>query len=260
MINISAYAASMPRPQKQVLAAASDVILSLFACWLAFSLRLETYHIPTGNQWYVYLLVAILFVPFFIRLGLYRAIFRYSGIASLRTVALAILLFGTTLFVILFGFRFPNVPRSVSILQPILFWGFVTISRIVAAQVLLQLHSGSVVKRRPTLIYGAGDAGAQAAGSLAMSGQFSVVGFIDDDQKKVLQKLNGVDILARSEIPRLINKHGVTDILLALPGASLRQRRDIVASLAQSNVRVRSIPSLSKLAVGQAAPGDLQEL
>lgn len=254
------HLASMPRLQKQAVAAASDVVLSVLACWMAFSLRLETYHFPTGNQWYVYALTAVLFIPFFVRLGLYRAIFRYSGIASLRAVAIAVLLFGLTLFVILIGVRLPNVPRSVSILQPILFWGFVTLSRIVAAQLLLQLHSGPVVKRRPTLIYGAGDAGAQAAGSLVMSGQFGIVGFIDDDKKKNRQKLNGVDVWPRSEIPNLIEKRGVTDILLALPGASLEQRRDIVASLARYNVRVRSIPELSKLAVGQAAPGDLQEL
>ena len=116
------------------------------------------------------------------------------------------------------------------------------------------------VKRRGTLIYGAGDAGAQAAGSLAMSGRFRIAGFIDDDANKQGHKIFGVNVYPRSKIPDLIAKRGVTDVLLAMPGAPLEQRRDIVASLADQNVRVRSIPELSKLAVGEASVADLEEL
>jgi FlaA1/EpsC-like NDP-sugar epimerase len=252
---------TMQQRHKQVVVLAVDMTLALLATWLAFSLRLERYHFPVNDaQWIAYAITAVLFVPIFIRLGLYRAIFRYSGIASLRAVAQAVFLYGVVLFVALVFLRLPGVPRSLGILQPILFWGFVSFSRILASQLLLKRYNLTENGRRPTLIYGAGNAGAQAASSLTISGQSLVVGFVDDDVEKQGKRLNGLDVHARSDIPDLIERFGVTDVLLALSAARLAERRAIVASLEPYNVRVRSIPEFSQLAIGQATFSDVEEL
>ncbi|WP_198585976.1 nucleoside-diphosphate sugar epimerase/dehydratase [Pararhizobium haloflavum] len=252
---------AMSQLQKQFVVLAVDMALALIATWLAYSLRLERYHYPyNGEQLAVYGITAVLFVPIFIRFGLYRAIFRYSGIASLRAVAQAVCLYGLILFSLLVALRLPGVPRSLGIMQPLLFWGFVSFSRIVASQLLLKHLNLVETARRPTMIYGAGNAGAQAASSLTMSGQSLIVGFLDDDAAKQGKRLNGLKVHAPSDIPRLIERHGVTDILLALPGAPLARRRAIVASLEPFNIRVRSIPEFSKLAIGQATFSDMEDL
>ena len=48
-------------------------------------------------QWWVYFLAPVLSVPIFIRLGLYRAIFRYTGQAALVTTAKAVAPAGSAL-------------------------------------------------------------------------------------------------------------------------------------------------------------------
>ena len=121
-----------PRRQKQFAVILLDVALALVSTWLAFSLRLDTPHWPSGLQWWVYLLTPMLAVPVFVRLGLYRAIFRYTGLDALQTIARAVAIYGFVLFVILLWQRWLWVPRSIGVLQPIIFLLLVGGSRALA--------------------------------------------------------------------------------------------------------------------------------
>ena len=73
----------LPRPVKQLTVVGIDVLLSLIAIWVAFSLRLDTLHSPSGTQWLVDLIVPFLPLPIFRGFGLYRAVFRVSGYSAL---------------------------------------------------------------------------------------------------------------------------------------------------------------------------------
>jgi FlaA1/EpsC-like NDP-sugar epimerase len=250
---------SLPRRQKQLVALSADICLGLAATWLAFSLRLDVRHVPSSHQWLPYGLAMVLFVPFFIRIGLYRAIFRYSGVASLSSTALAVFLYGCLYFTVLLAASWPGVPRSIGILQPILFFILVFASRVIAAQMLKRAsHDRDAVKN--VLVYGAGQAGAQASEALAMSVDYRVRAFLDDDPNKQGHRIQGRPIYAPARAAEAIDKYGISDVLIAVPSADLRRRREIVDSLLDLKVRVRSIPGIEELARGDAQFGDVQEL
>ena len=78
-----------PRALKRLVVVALDVLLALVATWIAFTLRLDAPNWPTGAQWYVYGLAPLLALPIFVKFGLYRAIFRYTGQAALTATARA---------------------------------------------------------------------------------------------------------------------------------------------------------------------------
>ena len=80
---------------------ALDVVLSLVATWLAYTLRLDAFNWPQGAQWWVYGLAPALALPVFIRFGLYRAIFRYTGQAALTATAKAVGVYGVMLLAVL---------------------------------------------------------------------------------------------------------------------------------------------------------------
>ena len=101
-----------PRVVKSLVVLALDVVLALMATWLAFSLRLDAPHKPEGLQWLVYGLTATLFVPVFVRFGLYRAIFRYTGQAALVATTKAIAVYGALLLGILLWQQWLGVPRN----------------------------------------------------------------------------------------------------------------------------------------------------
>ena len=58
------------RPVKRLVVVALDVFLALLSTWLAYTLRLEQFNVPTGAQWGVYGLAPALAVPIFVKCGL----------------------------------------------------------------------------------------------------------------------------------------------------------------------------------------------
>ena len=249
-----------PRAAKRVVVVGLDVGISWLATWLAFSLRMDTLNWPSGAQWWVYGLASTLYLPVFVRLGLYRAIFRYTGAAALGTTAQAVAWYAVGLSVVLLTARWDGVPRTLGVLQPLIFFLLVAASRLAAR---LWLAQGLGLKTRQSgalLIYGAGTAGAQIASALSVSGQYVVLGFVDDDLAKVGRSINAVPVFAAEEVPALVHRLGVTDILLALPSVPRSRRHGIVERLRGLPVHVRTLPALDDLASGRVSVRDIHEL
>lgn len=249
-----------PRTVKQLLVLSLDIVLALLATWVAFTLRLDMVHWPAGAQWWVYALAPTLFIPVFIKFGLYRAIFRYSGQAAMQATGMAVLIYGCLLTAILVWQKWPGVPRSVGVLQPLVFLFLVGSSRAMARFWLADMNQARTQCEGRLLIYGAGTAGVQTMAALRMSHQYVLVGFVDDDATKVGRNLNGVPVFAPSEVAQVVARQGITDILLALPSATRDRRNAILNSLQPLPVHIRSLPGLSDLASGRVTVQDFREL
>ncbi|MES2699872.1 MAG: nucleoside-diphosphate sugar epimerase/dehydratase [Pseudomonadota bacterium] len=249
-----------PRRFKQLAVLLLDVLLALIATWIAYTLRLDAFNWPDGAQWWVYGLAPVLSIPIFVRLGLYRAIFRYTGLAALLTIAQAVVLYAVVLSAILLWQRWLGVPRSLGILQPIIFLLLVGGSRALARFWLagVGLHHAQPAGR--LLIYGAGEAGVQTAAAIATTHQYVLVGFVDDDRAKVGRTINGAAVHSASRIQALVQQHAVTDILLAIPSAPRSRRNAIIESLAHVPVHIRTVPGMSDLASGRVTLQDFREL
>ena len=251
---------ALPRAAKRLVVVAIDVWLALFATWLALSLRLDTPNWPEDQQWRVYALASLLFIPVFVKFGLYRAIFRYTGQAALVATAQAVVVYGCLLFPILLLGQWSGVPRSLGVLQPLIFFLLVGASRAIARFWLAGLDSPVGAAKRKFLIFGAGTAGAQTASAMGVSGQYALLGFVDDDPFKVGRSVNGVPIYAPQTIPDLIAKRGITDLLLALPSASRSRRKAIIESLHCLPVHISTLPDWADLASGKVTVQDFKEL
>ena len=231
--------------------------MGIIAMWLAFTLRLDTMHWPSGLQWLVYVMGPALALPIFIRMGLYRAIFRYTGIAALITTGKAVTLYGAILLSILLAAQWEGVPRSVGVLQPVILLLMVGASRALGWFWLAGRPENATHR---LLIYGAGNAGAQTAAAMQNMRQYQLMGFLDDDPKKTGSTINGVRVSSPSNLPELIEQLNITDVLLALPSTTRQRRHQIIQNLGRSAVRVRTLPGLSDLASGRVSVTDFQEL
>ena len=249
-----------PRLGKQLLVIMLDVALALVATWLAFSLRLDVPHWPSGLQWRVYLLAPVLAIPVFAGLGLYRAIFRYTDLAAVMAIVRAVGLYGVVLIAILLWRHWPTVPRSIGALQPLLFLMLAGGSRVVARFWLADVGRHRLAAEGRLLIYGAGEAGVQTAAAIANARQFVLVGFVDDNVSKAGRSINGATVFLPRQIEEVVKRRGVTDILLALPSASRARRNEIIASLRAVPVHIRTLPGMSDLASGRVTLRDFKEL
>ena len=258
--NLSAALLALPRNSKRLVVMVLDLVLALISVWLAFYLRIDQLGMPENKQIFVYVISPALAIPIFIKFGLYRAIFRYTGMAALAATAKAIGVYSILFFLTLIFFKWNGVPRSIGLIQPLLFLILVGGSRAMARFWLAGLSVKSRHSVGRLLIYGAGEAGVQTATALSVSRQYSLQGFVDDDTAKVGGSINGVDIISPQSVADAVERLGITDILLAIPSLGRTQRNDIIATLRNLPVHVRTLPGMGDLAAGRVTVQDFQEL
>jgi FlaA1/EpsC-like NDP-sugar epimerase len=158
----------------------------------------------------------------------------------------------------------PQPPRSFWILYWLLFTGGAIASRIVLRDVLIH-HLDQWKNNNPgdaqgdaTLIYGAGSSGMGLLLALRNDPRFRIVAFLDDDEGLQGRTLQNMAIHSPLRLPRLIERHGIRKVLLAMPTISRLRKRLLVDQLTHSGLEVLSIPSLAQMASGQRIVSDLQ--
>jgi FlaA1/EpsC-like NDP-sugar epimerase len=255
-------AMALPRAVKRGVVLALDAALCILSVWLAFYLRNGSFAPLSGPAIWPTVASVVLALPLFITLGLYRAIFRYSGLPAMVAVGRAMLWYGLAFAATFTFWGVDGVPRTVGLIQPILLLLLVGASRAVARVWLgglyrQQLRKASLPK---ALVYGAGSAGRQLASAMANSPEIRVVGFLDDDDRLHGHVLNGLPIHNPADLAEVLNGSSITDVLLALPSVSRQRRNEILNELKPHKVAVLTLPGLSDIATGKVSLSDVREL
>lgn len=252
----------MPRRWKQSVFVAVDALLAIVTLWIAFSLRLGTWFvIETQEQAVIFLLSPALAIPIFIRSGLYRAIFRYSGFGATAAIARAVSIYMFAFGAIVLALSLPNVTRSVAVIQPVLFaWCVLAVRSFIGIVLTDPSRSVEQDSQERLLIYGAGVTGIQTLAALRASGQYRVIGFIDNDETKVGREIMGLKVYGRIDAEGILANKEIDGVLLAIPNAARPARNAILEWLRPYQLHVRSVPSVLEITTGQVTLTDLREL
>lgn len=265
---LAAPALALPRLAKRALVVAADTSLCVLSVWLAFYLRLGEFFPLSDGLFSPVMLAAgvsvLLAIPIFMTSGLYRAIFRYSGLPAMMAMASAMLIYGVLFAAVFTFYGVQGVPRTVGLIQPLLLLVLVGASRAAARVWLGGLYQNQNQIRKSALpqvlIYGAGSAGRQLTSAMANSHEMRIVGFLDDDDRLHGHVLNGLPIHNPANLAELLDELPVTDVLLALPSVSRQRRNAILAALSHHKLAVRTLPGLSDIATGKVSLSDVREL
>lgn len=247
----------LPRSAKRIIVILIDACLALAAVWLAFYLRLGAWNYLYGSQW-IAALLSLSALPIFWLFGLYRALFRHIGLEALVGIARACFVYAMFYSAVFLLLGVHGVPRTVGLIQPLLYFLALSISRIALGSVLGNMQVRS--NRTRVLIYGAGASGRQLASAVIGSREMDLQGFVDDDRLLQRSVLNGKHIYSPSLLPKIVEKRGISDILLAMPSASRKRRGEILDQLRKLNVNVRTVPGLMDLANGRVEVNALRPL
>ena len=192
--NFSEKIFSLSRISKRGLAIITDIFLCIFTLWLAFYLRLEEFVLFKDIGLTPILLTILLIIPIFWLSGLYKTLFRYAGLSYFFTLSLSVLIYGLIFFSIISIYGVKDIPRSIGVIQPLLLYVFVILSRFSVKYSLTGSFNKSEKEKSNILIYGAGDAGRALLLSLERNVKYKVEGFLDDDHRKHRQDLLGIKI------------------------------------------------------------------
>ena len=121
-MNILFNPLKLPRIVKQLSAIIFDIILCIITIWYSFYLRLGEfiylYDIPKSI---IYISIILSFALFWI-FGFYKTIFRYYGWLSIIYVSKIFFIYSIIFFSIFTLWGLNGVPRTLGVIQPILYF------------------------------------------------------------------------------------------------------------------------------------------
>lgn len=257
---ISASAAeailALPRQQKRLIMLLADAVAIPLSLWVALILKFDRLD-PFLERTAAYFLVALsASLVVFSMLGLYRAVIRFMGPSSMLTVVAGVTL--SVAVVIVFD-RLLISNSEIPLSAFGIFWCIALLYAVGSRFFVRYLFSRTLNRKSATrvAIYGAGDAGARLSSVLMGGPDFEPVAFIDDKKSMQGSSINGLTVFGSDVLPQLVREQQIDRILLAMPSASRRRRREILTALEPLGVHVQSLPYLTDLIAGKARIDEL---
>ena len=252
---------SIKRPYKQALVAFTDFLLIFLSA--IFGCLLSGYTISDLSQ---ELLVRIFWIPLigiitFEAFGVYRSIIRYIDFSSIYLIVNSSLFIFVALFfleIVLGIFKLSILPPLNNAGWVIFFLSSITLVssfRLIANSLFREVYPGTKV-----LIYGAGHAGIQLAGALRVSSEMEPIAFIDDNKNLHNTYIGGLKILSPARTAKIIGRHKIKEILVAMPSTSKEDLEAALKKIEQYPVKVRILPGLSEVAQGKVLVSELKEV
>ncbi len=249
---------ALPRNAKRAIMLAADMIALPAALWVAMVLKFDTFAPPFRNLPSYFLVAVTSALVIFFALGLYRAVIRFMGPKAMLTVVGGVSL---AVFVVAAYDRVladTQIPASGFAIYWSLALLYAVGSRFFVRYVFSRTRNGKPPAR--VAIYGAGDAGARLASVLVGGPHFEPVVFVDDKKSVQGTQINGLRVFDARNLSTLVPRHRIERILLAMPSASRRRRREILSSLEPLGVHVQSLPDLSDIIAGKASIDELHDV
>lgn len=247
------------RWQKRIMLLSLDTLLLPLALWASYAMRFSSWSPSFNDGIYLLVLAPIVSIPIFVKLGLYRAIIRFiSGQAMLATlwgVIISTAILGSTTLL----FDLKGVPRSIFLIYAGTAFLLVGGSRYFIRRLYYHLHHKSKQKT-PVIIYGAGSSGTQLSSSLHLSPEYHPICFVDNAKHLQNTTIQNLRIYSPDSLSGLIAKYKVEQVLLAIPSASLKERKNILRQLEKLPVHVKSIPGIYDLVTGKHSIEQLREI
>ena len=251
---------------------ATDLLLLAAAPWLAYALRFEglVWNAADRRTALVYAgLSVVLKLGVFLPFGMYSRLWRQASIPDMAKIVEATALSTSVCAALglvvlpLSGLTPLRLPISVLILD-----SFLTVTAVSAPRLLIRglgtlQRFAQMDHGRRALIAGAGAAGEMILRELRANPQLGLtpVGFVDDDPRKHDHRLNDLPVLgALSEIPAIIARYRIDEIVIAMPTAPGRALRTVVRAATDAHIPTRTVPALFEILSGRVSLSHLRKV
>jgi FlaA1/EpsC-like NDP-sugar epimerase len=250
----------------------AHLVMFAFCLWIAYLLRFD-FVIPQVERplFYRGLVAAMLFkgaIFFLLRMD-QEQWWQYVGLADLIRLAKANLMASVVFAYVCYTLISSGFPRSIYCLDLLVtFLASAGIRSALRLQKELQAKWSVSGIAKGLLVYGAGEAGISLAREIRSNPSlgYRVVGFLDDDFRKVYTTLIGLPVLGTGANARRIvedfnsRELYVEEIVVTMPSATGRQIRTALANGKSAGIRCRIVPSLGDLISGKLTVRAMKEM
>jgi FlaA1/EpsC-like NDP-sugar epimerase len=241
-------------------------LVAVVAAWLVAYLVRFNGRIPAEffrGAWTTLVWVLPTYALMFRAFGLYRGLWVFASLPDLVRIVKAVVAGGLVTMIGAVMFQpSPIIPRSVLLLSPMLLFLAMGGARAVyRAAKEFYMYGGLVGQGKPVIVLGAGGAGASLARELSRSGEWRLVGLLDDDAAKQGREVYGYKVLGPiDEIAHWSEALKVEHAIIAIPSASVETQRRLATLCVRSGVKAMVIPSLTALMPGQGFLSQIRQI
>lgn len=236
----------------------------LLAFWLRFDGDIPPDHLSRylHTFWWVTPLTIAVYSLF----RLYSRAWEYASADVLVSFVLAVGVSSAVVAATMLMLQSYVWPRGVIVLWALLCFMLVGGNRFAWRAWRKRFYRGAPPPTGPlkrVLIYGAGHAGASlAARMLSEPGHsYELLGFVDDDPRKVGLLVRGKKVLGTSKLlPNLVRRLAVDEVIIAVPSASGEALRRMLESCAAAGVPCKVLPSVLTLVDGSVGVGLVRDI
>lgn len=184
-----------------------------------------------------------------------QGMWRFSGFGEVKRLALACGVAGLVSATAILMLRLHGIPRAVLALHPLFTLMLFAMMRMGYRMLYEHMRnriSGSAQEQRRALVMGAGDAGRLLVAGIQHQQGWVVVGYLDDAPEKQGARVGGIPVIGMlEEASRQVELHGITHVIVAMPGATTAQRLRALDLAAKTGLAVLTVPSSQELLDGK---------
>lgn len=237
----------------------------LFAYSIRFNISLDFNLAHAIQQLPVVLGVALIS---FLVVGSYKGIVRHTGIRDAFNVFLGLTFMVASLLLIDLGLKVFHVnnslwiPRSIISIHYLLSIFTLVLSRFVF-KAFFDIISMDIKNVSNVLIFGAGEAGIITYNALNRDKQSNneIVGFIDDDPKKIGKKIDRIKIFGFDAITKdFIHKNDIQTVIISTLTIGSARLLEITEKFESMGVSIKKVPALSQWIEGSFQANQIKQL
>lgn len=197
---------------------------------------------------------------------LYSSLWQFASINELKNITAAVVSSAVLQQIGMHVMGY-SIPRSFIVLYSFLLFILTILSRF-SYRLLLEIRIAMSERHEedhavPTMIVGAGYAGHMLLSEIISSQRVSrnVVCLVDDDPTKLGKYLNGIPIAGTvQQIPMLVERYHVQEIIVAIPSISGVQRKHILKICSETTCKVMTLPGLYQIINGEVRVSMLRKV
>lgn len=255
--------------QRMLLLMVLDAVFTVLASYVAVLTRMEF-----KVDWWIWnnylkvigIDILITLVVYYV-FKLYKSMWRYASIIEVRRLLLAVYC-SDFLRMLLYVFVLKvELPRSWYFLEPCMLLILSSTLRFLYRGMRSMKNDNPIFEQDKHLInvmiIGAGEAGNMLLREIKRSSHLPmrVVCFIDDDPLKQGYYMNDVPIVGnRDVIGEMVKKYEVNEIYIALPSASINERRELMTICNDTGCKIKLLPGIYQLMNGEVKVSKLRNV
>ena len=230
------------------------ILLGMISALLAYYRLLSINEFPVHTIIYRLSIQLTLGVAAWVIFGVYRKVIRFFSSKDYLNLILIIILIHAV--ALLCGQLFPakhhfRYEPEIFLISFFMTSIYIIFSRFMISYLYFYYSSSKKMEgQKKLMIYGAGELGVFLKKSIMAhnSDEFELIGFLDDDKKKIGRYIGGRRVFdASKDLHAIIQKYGVTDVILANKTISSSRKATFLEHALDCNVRVKEISSIQSL-------------